>query len=226
MRRKNNFLEWNRGYKIFISIMILLIAILLVMIFNQHQQFNNEQNKLNSIITNENKISDKIATKQKELNAVQARNALKSKNPKIRLSANQIVADEKVNQTTKKLFPILINFSSSKEYNARKEKATPYLDKDVLRNPELFGSNNVDHTGYVTSSGLTCSFYDQATSIGTVSDDGNTVPVTVLVEYIARNKGKRKGKSIDIYSGTYNIVNEKFEKLNRLSNVDFSLVAK
>ena len=225
MRRKNKFLEWNNGYKLIITIMILLIALLFVVIFNQHQQFNNEQNTLNSIITKENQKSNEIATKQKELNAIQARTALESHNPKIRLSAKQIVADERVNKTTKKLFPILINFSSSKQYNARKENAAPYLIQDVLKNPELFGSNNIDHTGYVTSSGLTCSFQNQTTSIGTVSSDGQTVPVTVLVEYIAGYKGKRKGKSMDIYSGTYNIVTERFEKLNRLSNVDFSLVA-
>ncbi len=219
MHKYRNLHTWTPFYKYLALLLLCLIPVLLLALLYIQKPFNTYQNQLNYLKEQQSITQTKIKRKQSLLDYEQAQKALNNSNPKVRLSAKQISADTDVQNVSKKLFPILLNYSSSKEYSARKNKAKPYLAPSLLNSEDLFLSDKDDGVNYISTVGLSSSFISLNASTGTVDDKSDVVPVIVTVTYKVGFKDKRAAKVIDIYSGSFNYETNKFETLTFMNNL-------
>ncbi|QNQ83001.1 hypothetical protein FP435_00420 (plasmid) [Lactobacillus sp. PV037] len=216
----NKYNQWNKTYKHLALVLLFLSVLLIIVIFllqNPRHALENQEVQLKQ---NQKIINNNISLKQKRLNLEQANKVLNSENPKIRLSAKQVVANQLSSETVNKLFPILLTYSSTKEYNDRANLASKYVAKSVLKNTTMFASQKDDGTNYINTSGLHSKFDKAQTSSGTINEKDYTVPITILANYKAWFSNSPRSRLANVYSGLYNYHLRKFITLENISNVE------
>lgn len=216
----NKYNQWNKTYKHLALVLLSLSVFLIIIIFLLQDPRHALENQEVQLKQNQKIINNNISLKQKRLNLEQANKVLNSKNPKIRVSAKQVVANQLSSETVNKLFPILLTYSSTKEYNNRANLASKYVAKSVFKNTTLFASQKDDGTNYIDASSLHSKFDKAQTSIGTINEKDSTVPVTILVTYKSWHSNHPRARLANVYSGLYNYQLKEFITLEHISNVE------
>lgn len=208
----------KKEYKIFFFELVTIAFFLVLIVFLGLQRTNAEKQTSRIKQTNSS-LTEKIQEKQARLNKKASDEALSNSDQEVKVSALQVETEKSVKSKVKQLFPILLNYSSGKEYDARKEKSKPYLADSVLKSKNIFASDKLDKEGdsYIDTVGLHSKFKDVGTSIGVIQN--NHVPVIVIVTYESWYTDGKHGIGEDVYEGQYNIDTSKFDKLQRLNNL-------
>ncbi len=210
------YIKWNKKNKLIELILILLTVLFvgLVIFFNYQQGI--QRNKIAELKNDNLKISNNISNKKENLANQVSQNALNNANPKIKWSARQMVATEQAESVVNNVFPILINYSSLKEYLARSEKASEYLSKSVLSNKMIFDKypNDID---YIKWTKLHSQFKSLDFSAGQLK--GNELPIVINVHYSSWEINHRRSLLHDLYFGTYNYKLDKITALRRFGNI-------
>ena len=210
------YIKWNSKIKL-IEILLVLVTILfggLVVFFNNQQR--EQRREIAELKSNNQKITDKIADKKEILANQVSQTALNNANPKIKMSARQMVAVEQAESVVNKVFPILITYSSLKEYLARSDKVSEYLSKSVLSNRMIFDKDPRD-IDYIKWAKLHSQFDNLNFSAGQLK--GSELPIVINVHYQAWEINSRRSVLHDLYFGTYNYKTNKITELSRFGNI-------
>lgn len=162
-------------------------------------------------------IKMQIDDKQHQLNQEAYQKALDDPSQVVKMNVRQIQASQLAKTQANKLFPILLNFSTSKEYNSRADKSQNLVTENVLRNKNLYGDDYSDSSHYVDASGYHSKFDSVEISDGLLK--GNELPVIMHVNSINWFSGQHKGQTGDIYVGTFDYQSHKFSQLQILNNL-------
>lgn len=208
--------KWNQEYKL-IELCLVILTVLFIGIV---VYFNNQQGQQNIEIKKlqDSNASLKSNISQKKENIAErvTQDSLTSANPKIRLSSRQIEASEQAEIAANSAFPILLNYSSVKQYLARKKASEDYLSSSVLTNPAIFDEDK-DDLNYLKWSKLHSEFNSLDFSCGNLQ--GNKLPVIINAHYTSWDENARRNVMQDLYLGTFDYKTQKFTELKRFGNI-------
>lgn len=210
------YIKWDKKTKL-IELSLVLTTVLfvgLVIFFNNQQ--GKQQKEIAELKSDNSRIVNNIANKKETLANQVSQQALNNVNPKIKWSARQMVATEHAESVVNNVFPILINYSSLKEYLARSKKASDYLSKSVLSNKMIF-DKDPDDIDYIKWAKLHSHFNSLDFSAGQLK--GDELPIVVNVHYSSWEINRRRSVLHDLYFGTYNYKFDKITALRRFGNI-------
>ena len=136
------------------------------------------------------------------------------KNQEIASISTQNGAYNSVSSTATKFFAIVENYSTTKQYKSRKDKAKTYATDDVLNNASLFGTD--DSYKAVEALGLNSSFTSAQTWIEKI--DGNNITALVRVKYTANYSGQPSGNGMILYEINFDTSRAKITSITQLTN--------
>lgn len=207
-----------RNKKIFFIELTIIIILLALAIFLGLKR-NNTTKEIAVMQTENRTLSNKIDNKQIVLNRKASKEALADSDNQVKMSALQVSSAKVIDSKVKKLFPILLNYSSGKEYEKRADLAKPYLSSNLLKSKNLFADDKLKNSNesYIDAVELNSKFKNVASALGLIKN--GHISVLIITSYESWYSGGRHGIGQDVYEGQFNIKSGKFDKLARLNNL-------
>lgn len=207
---------WTMSLRYLQTLALIVVIVLIgsLVYFNHGQGLQARQ--ISNLKQTNSTLKSNISDKKYSLDVQMQQEALNNTNPIIKRSSRQLAASTQAEQKANLLFPILINYSSAKEYLARSDKAATYVTKNILQDKQIFNQNKSAAT-YIDYSGLHSHLSNLDFSAGNISK--NNLPVIIKVNYVSWFTNKRRSASQDLYLGTYNYATGRFSQLYRFGNI-------
>lgn len=209
----------SKKYIRILAPLIVLLIILSGVLFWAHNRESKQTAKYAAVLVKNQKMQKLIDDKQKRLNQEAEEELENSKVESVRMGAQQQIAIKTAKTDASELFNILLTYNSSKEYKARKDAAEPFLTKPLLSSKNLFMSDDDHGASMIDDFELHSKYMSDTTSVGVI-ENGDTVPVTVIVKYKSWFTGEKRGIGSDIYVGKFNYKDEVFTDLKRLNSLN------
>lgn len=199
------------------GLLALLILLMSFFLFYFSTQKNKSAERYRKSENEQIYLTKKIKHRKAYLNKFAFQQALSSPNLKVRKNIIQMQAASQAEKAAKRLFPILLNYNNSDEYNKRAALAQNLVTKNVICNKSLFGSDYIQGSHYVDSSELKSQYRGLKFASGVIN--GTNLPFLVNVTFISWFFGQNKAVTDDIYIGTYSYAKKKITGLRRLNNL-------
>lgn len=215
-----NWHYWtNHDRRIARYILLLILALWLVILFFGQAAWQNRRDsqQLTKQIV---QLQKAIPTKQQRTDYIANQRALHNSNSGIRTSSRQLVADHKATITANKLFPALLDFNSSAQYNSRKKRAKPYVTTNVLKAQFISQSDYTLGNHFIDTSQMHSQFQSLQLSTGILK--GAEIPVVINATSNNWWGGENKGQIQELYTGTYNYRINKFTNLQPVNTLKVS----